>query len=79
MRLSFITTNQGKIDFFTIVMEPLIENGKLEGIDIEALEDLPELQLDSVADVCTAKVKQRLLAHRYSLHMSCRLQRRTHD
>jgi len=34
MKLAFVTSNHGKFDFLRLVLEPLIEDGLLEGLDM---------------------------------------------
>lgn len=55
VRLTFVTTNQGKIDFLRIVLEPLIASGRIEGLDVNRDVNLTEVQADSLNEICHAK------------------------
>lgn len=57
-RLAFVTTNQGKVDFLRIVLEPLIAEGKIGGVDMAPDVELTEIQADTVTDICRAKAAE---------------------
>ncbi|CAL1171472.1 unnamed protein product [Cladocopium goreaui] len=56
MRLRFVTTNQGKLDFLRIVLEPAAR-GVVDDIEMCPLE-LTEVQADSFAEICRQKTME---------------------
>eukprot|EP00933_Yihiella_yeosuensis_P050944 TRINITY_DN48757_c0_g1_i1.p1 TRINITY_DN48757_c0_g1~~TRINITY_DN48757_c0_g1_i1.p1 ORF type:complete len:212 (+),score=46.27 TRINITY_DN48757_c0_g1_i1:116-751(+) len=57
MKLTFVTSNQGKIDFLRIVLESLIKEGKIESLEIDGDVELIELQADTVSEICRGKAE----------------------
>ena len=55
VHLTFVTTNQGKVDFLRIVLEPLIAQGVVQGLDMHSELELVEVQANSLAEICHAK------------------------
>mmetsp|Transcript_62666 Transcript_62666/g.147056 ORF Transcript_62666/g.147056 Transcript_62666/m.147056 type:complete len:233 (-) Transcript_62666:28-726(-) len=56
IRLRFVTTNRGKVDFLRVVLESAAADSILHSVEMCDME-LPELQADSVAKICAAKTE----------------------
>eukprot|EP00434_Breviolum_minutum_P005989 symbB.v1.2.005276.t5/scaffold305.1/size282400/5 len=55
--LRFVTTNQGKLDFLRIVLEPVLATGVVSSVEMCPL-DLTEVQAESFVEICRAKTEE---------------------
>ena len=68
-KLAFVTSNTGKLEFLRIVLAPLIDDATLAGIEPISELQLPELQMDSVADICRHKAQPQNVAVTHVVHL----------